>query len=316
MLIKPTDTTAQPLIYPYQRAAYERLCAITRAYIHTNFEQLPIKPRGNVFLVGSSGTGKTHLAQQIATGAGMNLAYLPISVSEWVVMGASQRGASSTWPAIWQFLTRSSKKEGCLIFLDELDKIGRLNQGDWTRYQTTEVFSLLDRRIPRNLNDLDGDRVSEGSIAAAESVLKSKTLILAGGAFQEIWDTCDPIGFGTVPGASVQTPDLKRLSEYIPPELTRRFGSQLVTLPRLQETDYHDMLDRILSSLPSHWRSRYEKLARAGIPEAIRLSQGPRYFEEILLEVAVQERLEISAPLSLQSTAPEPAHGNGTDMEP
>lgn len=316
MLIKPTDTTAQPLIYPYQRAAYERLCAITGAYIHTNFEQLPVKPRGNVFLVGSSGTGKTHLAKQIATSAGMNLAYLPISVSEWVVMGASQRGSSSTWPAIWQFLIQSAKKDGCLIFLDELDKIGRLNQGDWTRYQTTEVFSLLDRHIPRNLNDLDGDRISDAGIAHAETVLKSKTLIIAGAAFQEIWDTPDPIGFGTLPGTSIQAPDLKRLSEYIPPELSRRFGSQLVTLPRLQETDYHDMLERILGSLPYHWRIRYEKLARDGIPEATRLAQGPRFFEEILLEVAVQERLEISSPLAAQSPTSEPAHGNGTDVGP
>lgn len=37
----------------------------------------------------------------------------------------------------------------------------------------------------------------------------------------------------------------------------------------------------ILGSLPSHWCTRYEKLARAGIPEATRLAQGPRYFEEI-----------------------------------
>lgn len=146
----------------------------------------------------------------------------------------------------------------------------------------------------------------------AEKVLNTKTLIVAGGAFQEIWDTCDPIGFGTVPGTSVQTPDLKRLSEYIPPELSRRFGSQLVVLPRLQESDYHDMLDRILPSLPSHWHLRYEKLARAGIPEATRLSQGPRFFEEILLEVAVQERIEISSPL--QPPNPSLAKGNLTDI--
>jgi hypothetical protein len=305
----PTD----PLIYPYQQAAFTRLCAIARAYIHTNFERLPIKPRGNVFLVGPSGTGKTHLAEQIATGADMNLAYLPLSVSEWIVLGSSQRGAPSTWPTICQFLTQSSKKEGCLIFLDELDKIGRQNQGDWSRYQTTEVFSLLDRKIPRNLNDSDGDRISDSRILEAEAVLRSKTLIIAGGAFQQIWDTPDPIGFGAVPGTTIQTPDLKRLSEYIPHELSRRFGSQLVTLPNLQETDYIDMLERILPSLPSHWRIRYETLARAGIPEATRLAQGPRYFEELLLEVVVQERLEISSPLP-QPAIPASSQISGAEM--
>lgn len=305
-------TNTQPLIYPYQRAAFERLCAIARATVHCSFEDLPIKLRANFFLVAPSGAGKTHLAQAVASST--NLAYFPISVSEWIVMGASQRGASSTWPAIFQFLIQSAKKEGCLIFLDELDKVGRLHQGDWTRYQTTEVFSLLDRRIPRKLNDSDGDRISDSRIADAETVLNTKTLILAGGAFQEIWNACDPIGFGTVPGASIQAPDLKRLSEYIPHELSRRFCSQLVMLPQLQGTDYLDMLDRILPSLPSHWRTRYEKLARAGIPEATRLAQGPRYFEEILLEVAVQERLEISSPLSPEPPTFQPDHGNGTDI--
>jgi hypothetical protein len=314
MLLKPTDNTAQLLIYPHQQGPFDRLCAIARATVHCSFADLPIKPRANVFMVATSGSGKTHLAQAVA--ASTNLAYLPISVSEWVVLGASQRGASSTWPAIWQFLIESAKKEGCLIFLDELDKIGRLNQGDWTRYQTTEVFSLLDRRIPRNLNDLDGDPISDSRIAEAEAVLRTKTLIIAGGAFQEIWDSPDPIGFGTVPGAANPKPDIKRLSEFIPPELSRRFGSQLITLPPLQEADYLDMLEQILPTLPDHWRTHFEKLARAGIPEATRLAQGPRYFEEILLEVAVQERLEISSPLAIQPPTPEPVHGNGADIGP
>ena len=290
-----SDTPTYPLIYTYQQAAFDRICAIARAFINTNFERLPIKPRGNLFLVAPSGSGKTHLAHAVASS--MNLEFMPISVSEWVVMGASQRSASATWPAIWKFLYHSAKKEGCLIFLDELDKIGRHSQGDWIRFQTTEVFSLLDRRIPRNLNDSYGDKISDKGISDAEAVLNTKTIILAGGAFQEFWDTPSAIGFGTMPETPVQVPDLKCLSEYIPHELSRRFSSQLVTLPQLQEVDYIDMLDRILPTLPEHWRNRFDKLARAGIPEATRLAQGPRFFEEILLEAVVQERLEISSPL-------------------
>lgn len=299
-----SDTPTNPLIYPHQRAAFTRLSAIARAFIHTNFERLPIKPRGNVFVVGPSGTGKTHLAQQVATGAGLDLAYLPISVSEWIVMGASQRGASSTWPTIWQFLIQSAKKDGCLVFLDELDKVGRHNQGEWVRYQIAEVFSLLDRKIPRNLNDPDGDRISDSRIAEAEAILRNKTLIVAGGAFQELWDASAPIGFGTVPGSTIPKLDLKRLSEHIPPELSRRFGSQLIALPPLQEADYLDMLEQILPALPDHWRSPYERLALHGLPEAVRLGQGPRYFEELLLEVVVQERLAVTSPLPSEKGAP------------
>ena len=278
------------------------MCAIARAFIYTNFERLPIKPRGNLFLVAPSGSGKTHLAHAVARS--MNLEFMAVPVSEWIVMSASQRSAPSTWPTIWQFLIHSANKEGCLIFLDELDKVGRHNQGDWIRFQTTEVFSLLDRRIPKNLNDLEGDKISDSRISDAEAVLNTKTLIVAGGAFQEIWDTPPAIGFSSMPDTPVQVPDLKRLSQYIPPELSRRFGSQLVLLPQLQEADYHDMLYRILPALPTQWRLLFEKLACAGIPEAIRLAQGPRFFEEILLEVAVQERLALTGPLPPEKVIP------------
>lgn len=301
---------SHPLIYTYQQAAFDRMCAIARAYIHTNFDRLPIKPRGNLFLVAPSGSGKTHLAHAVAKS--MGLAYLPISVSEWIVMGANQRSACSTWPNIWQFLYQARKKEGCIIFLDELEKIGRAINGEWTRSQITEVFTLLDRRIPRSLNSPDSDTLTEAQIHTAEHVLRNKTLILAGGAFQGLWDQPDAIGFGATPGAK-PSPDLNRLTEYIPAELSRRFGSQLITLPKLQEHDYHDMLTQILPCLPEHWRERYESLAFHQIPEAARLSQGPRFFEELLLEVAVQER---QAMTNLDSPEPSTTPSRDTQHGP
>lgn len=302
MLQKPTDTTTQPLIYSYQRAAYDRLCAIASAFIHTDFSGLPIKPRGNVFIIGNSGSGKTHLAHAVASSLG--LAYLPISVAEWIVMGANQRSAPSTWPIIYQFMQQLADKPGGIIYLDELDKIGTLrSQGEWVRFQTTEIFFLLDRKFPCTLNDLEGDRLTEQQITEAETTLRDKILILAGGAFQEIWDSPDPIGFGTVSGnAAPHAPDLNRLAQYIPAELSRRFVAQLITLPRLQQADYHDMLARILPSLPQCWRGRYKMLARDGIPEATRLGQGPRFFEELLLEIAIHEHLSVTTNPSDQPT--------------
>lgn len=301
MLQKPTDTTTQPLIYSYQRAAYDRLCAIANAFIHTDFSGLPIKPRGNVFIIGPSGSGKTHLAHAVASSLG--LAYLPISVAEWIVMGANQRSAPSTWPVIYQFMQQLADKPGGIIYVDELDKIGNLrSQGEWIRYQTTEIFFLLDRKFPKNLNDLERDLLTEEQITAAETTLNNKTLILAGGAFQEIWDSPDPIGFGDVSGNATQPPDLNRLAQYIPTELSRRFSAQLITLPRLQQADYHDMLARIMPSLPQRWRGRYKMLARDGIPEATRLGQGPRFFEELLLEVAIHEHLSVATNPSSQPT--------------
>lgn len=305
---KPSEhPEIQSLIFPYQRNAYDRLCSITKAFIGTDFSGLSIKPRGNVFLIGPSGSGKTHLAQAVANGLSLN--YLPIAVSEWIVMGASQRSAPSTWPTIYQFIQELANKPGGIIYLDELDKIGDLKgNGDWVRYQATEVFFLLDRKFPRNLNDLEGDRINDEQISNAEATLRDKTIILAGGAFQNIWDAVGTIGFNIVPEAPVPVPDLNQLARFIPAELIRRFGSQLVILPRLQESDYHDILARILPTLPAHWRSHYNQLAVAGIPEATRLAQGPRYFEELLLEVAIRQ------PMSAQL---EPAHAPvGPEMTP
>ncbi len=242
-----------------------------------------------------TGSGKTHLAEAVARS--MDLAYLPISVSEWIVLGASTRGGAPTLPAICEFLNQPAAKDGCILYLDELDKIGRSLQSEWTRYQMTEVWGILDRRLPRNLTDSDGDAIHPSKIENAESILSSKTLIIAGGACQDLWDAPDPIGFGTPPERS---PDLDTLSRYIPPELSRRFGSQLIVLPRLREDDYLDMLGQILPGIPDHWRARFESMALDQIPEAARVAQGPRFFEELLLEVAVQERVAVTRPTPLQ----------------
>lgn len=45
------NNTDHPLIFPYQQDAFNRLCAIARATVYCNFENLPIKPRTNVFIV-------------------------------------------------------------------------------------------------------------------------------------------------------------------------------------------------------------------------------------------------------------------------
>lgn len=289
----------QPMIYPHQQAAYHRLSAILRAYINIDFDRFTIKPRGNVFLLGPSGTGKTHLAHQVAAGTDMDLAYLPISVSEWIIMGSGQRAGMATLPAICEFLLESSHREGCVIYLDELDKISRHTQSDWVRFLITETFSLLDRRLPNNINDAHGDKIHPYKIQDAESILRNKTLIIAGGAFQNFWDTKPTIGFGSSTVAA-QKPELDHLEQYIPPELARRFGSQLIALPPLQENDYLDMLGMILPTLPDHWRKTYEMMALDGIPKAASLGQGPRYFEELLLEVAINERQSMTRAIPLE----------------
>lgn len=298
------DELKAPLIFPHQRNAFAQLSAIARAILYSDLSSVPVKARRSFFLLGPSGCGKTHLAGALAES--LALPYLSISISEWILISSTRRSAASTWPTIFQFLLRAASEEGCVIFLDELDKFRPLDgygnqgsgSGEYTTFLLTEVFSLLDLRIPHAMNDDDDDPVSEEAIFAATRVLRSKTLILGAGAFQGLWDAPrTQIGFGTSENARFQIPDLNKLASIIPRELINRFSSRLIFLPPLAEKDYHDMLGTILPRLPARWRSSYESLALLGIPAAAMQKQGPRFFEELMLEVVINERMEIPPPL-------------------
>ncbi len=291
----------EPFILPHQRDAFDRLSALTRACIYSNLADLPIRIRPAVFVTGPSGSGKTHIARELARS--MNLNFYGTSIGDWGLLGSSNRGVVSTWPAICQFLSRSARGEGCIIFLDELDKIRKV--GEYSRFLLTELYNLLDFRIPQNLRDEDGDPLRETTIRDAEKMLRERTLIIGAGAFQEIWAaTSPPIGFGTTVVQPPEPPSLNVLAQYVPRELIARFGSRLIVLQPLTETGYHDILATILPRLPDHWRSKFEQLALCRIPEAARQQQGTRFFEELLLDVVVTERMEISAPLVTAGVKP------------
>ena len=291
----------EPFILPHQRTAYDRLSALARACLYTNLSDLPIRIRPAVFLTGPSGSGKTHIARTLAKSMGLEI--YAVSLSEWTLLGNSNRGALNTWPAICQFLSRSARSDGCIIFTDELDKIR--TGGEYSRFLLTELYTLLDFRVPRNLRDEDGDPIRDTTIQNAEKVLREKTLIIGAGAFQEIWTATAPqIGFGANAVQLPVSPDLNMLAEYVPRELISRFSSRLVVLQPLVEKDYHDILATILPRLPDHWRSKFQHLAILRIPEAARQQQGTRFFEELLLDVVVSERMEISAPLVAASVKP------------
>lgn len=299
-----TNETTQPLILPHQTEAFDRLCAVGRAVIHTNRSDLPIKLRPSIFVTGPSGSGKSYLARAVAESLGVPC--FSVSVSEWILLSATRR-ATSTWPELCRFLASTSAREGCVIFVDELDKLrGRDGYGsggcEWTTFLLTEIFTLLDLRVPEMIiGDSDGDDddryLHEFTRRQAAKILRTKTLIIGAGAFQEIWATKNPqIGFGSSSSESIM-PDLNSLAKYVPEELIRRFSSQLVVLRPLREHDYHAMLATITPQLPTHWRNRFVTMGRARIPEAARQFQGPRFFEELLLEVVVSTRQEMSAPL-------------------
>ena len=80
----------------------------------------------------------------------------------------------------------------------------------------------------------------------------------------------------------------------LPREILARFGSNIIALPSLVENDYFQMLDVFADQMPDFWKPRFTKLGRERIPEAARLKLGPRFCEELVLEMVLAERQEIA----------------------
>lgn len=288
------------LILPHQQVAFERLAAIARVCFLVNRNQFPLSIRTNVCLIGSSGYGKTHLAKSVADS--MEVPFLSITSSEWMVLGSSHRGSKPTWPRIHEFLVNNSNKTGSIILIDELDKL--YGNAEWTTFARTEIYMLLDGSVPSSLVDGDGDSISEMSLAESRQFLKNKTLIIGAGAFQGTWDDRARPGLGFVPDTGRGAdPDLHDLVKTLPREFINRFGSNLIILHPLEETEYHQILDAFANVMPDFWKPRFIKLGREGIPEAARLRLGVRYFEELGLEMLLTERREIAS-----FRKEEPAH--------
>lgn len=274
-------------ILPHQRDAFNHLNAVARVCFSVNRESLPVKLRTNCLIIGPSGSGKTYLARAVAEE--MEVPFLSISISDWMLIGGTKRGALATWPGIYDFLCKCKNKGGAIIFIDEIDKLN--NSSSYVSFLLTELYSLLDYRIPWNLADSEGDSIATSLIAEAQDILSTKTLLLAGGAFQHIWDTHirPTMGFLNTEDPD-ELPDLLDLSTTLPRELVSRFRSRLTVLPRLVETDYHQMLEIVARKVPDVWRSRFHQLGHERISSACRLQQGPRFLEELMLDTILQER--------------------------
>ncbi|MCX6972357.1 MAG: ATP-binding protein [Verrucomicrobia bacterium] len=238
-------------------------------------------------IIGSSGTGKTHLAHAVATELGAE--FLSVSVADWILLGCSGRGGSPTWPLIARFLRRNAKKTGLVIFVDEIDKIG--GQSTWETFLRTEIYSLLDFKIPTGLNDGDDNILTADELAQAQDVFSNRTLILAAGAFQGIWENRSrpSLGFGAMDAGNDET-NLSHLAATLPREVTNRFRSQLIVLPQLRECDYRRMLEQSAEKIPVYFRETFLRLGYTRIPGAVACRQGCRFLEELMLDTIIEER--------------------------
>lgn len=283
-----TQPISKPVILPYQKPIFDRLCTIARACLYVDRKSITaLKLRANFLLLGPTGTGKTFIAREIARE--MQVPFLSVAVSDWIILGGNTRGSSVTWPTIVDFIKKHQNKRGAIIFIDELDKC--YHDSNWNTFLRSEIFSLCDSRTPLGLNDLDDDESDDTNIDEVESFLAHKTMIIGGAAFQGIWEeeSAPTLGFNPAPTVSEQ-PELHQLVKYLPRELLNRFSSEIFILPSLKKGDYKSMIETIAGSISETWRKRFVELGMARLDQAVRHRKGARYAEEILLAAIVAER--------------------------
>lgn len=300
-----------PVILPYQKPIFERLCTIARACLFVDRKSITaIKLRANFLILGPTGTGKTFLAKAVAME--LQVPFLTVSISDWIILGGNSRGSSVTWPTIVGFIKKHKNKTGAIIFIDELDKC--YHDSNWNACLRSEIFSLCDARTPLGLNDMDDDDSEIENIEEVESFLAHKTMIIGGAAFQGIWENQSAPALGFNPEPIPPTPpQLHDLAKHLPRELINRFSSEIFILPTLGTNDYRSMIETMAESISDVLRKRFIALGLSRIDQAVLHQKGARYAEEILLTAIIEEgsnlanwKPECEAPETLPNICDDP----------
>ena len=162
----PSETGIKFADVAGEEEAKENLQEIVN-YLHdpSKYQKIGAKMPKGVLLVGPPGTGKTMLAKAVAGEA--EVPFFSISGSEFVEMFVGM-GASK----VRDLFRQAKEKAPCIVFIDEIDAIGKKRDGNFGGNDERELLAAtnrpesldpaltrpgrFDRRVPVELPDLQG----------------------------------------------------------------------------------------------------------------------------------------------------------------
>lgn len=271
------------MIYPYQADVYKGLQKAMAIHHYAKGLTLPVKPRTHTLVIGPTGTGKTHLANEVLKE--LNWGCYHINCSAWMVMGS--RGDSHTLPELIEWVANSHPDRPLGIVLDEIDKVDSMTS-DWYRNVRSEMFSLLDGHIPPGTYDL-------GGVDGSEVERRFKSMFIVGcGAFQDLEDA-PQLGMGFNPEDKTAR-GLNHLSKSLSRELVNRFSDKVLRLPKLGIDDYREITKVLYRASDAKTRLIIKDIANSRVESAVENQTGARFGEVFAVDIIERVIEETVAP--------------------
>lgn len=255
-----------------QRRAFAQLIVIGETFFGADWPSLPLRPRFDSLIIGSSGSGKSYLVRAVA--AHLTVPCLRVSHGEWIVMGARPH----LHPTVQKITKFILENERGIIHIDELDKARAGFQSEWTISVFAEIFSLLDRMVPAGQRD---DSLTE----ILRSRLKNRFWFIGSGTWQAVWEKSPPIGFVDPKSQwdSVALSKAIRKAGLIPTELLNRFSDTFIFLKPATKADFQHAAE-VFGLVHLAW----ELGERIDFAQAVEENLGARWLEKIQAQLLME----------------------------
>jgi ATP-dependent Clp protease ATP-binding subunit ClpA len=290
--------TPKIVLSPGQERALEKLRPLVDLATSGICKRLPFRPRTSALLIGPSGSGKSHLARELARQS--NMPFWEANMGSWIVAGARCETHTFESLANWVF-----QNESGIIFIDELDKLlgsGAGGGSEWLNFVRLEAFDVLDGRVPdaavvsagisklEELTGIDtGELTRDLMMTEIREKLRTRFFIIGAGAWMGGWqENRQQLGFNVTASAD-RRPDRRQILQSISPELLQRFRRDIIYLDPMSKRDYQTVAASIMARLPRTLVESFVRACTPAIEVALEESLGMRIFEEVLADVWAAE---------------------------